>query len=122
MPDDKGHLILYNRSLEKIDEVFYDADMHYSLLGGYEGISLEKVTDKWEFGRQITVAFCVGVGRVGQRRELQIRYYPKIRTDGDKVVLSSTKITPDNDGNEDVLVIHFTLEGLGKCHFSKCFR
>ena len=32
MPDDKGHLILFNRSLEKIDEVYYDEKMHYSLL------------------------------------------------------------------------------------------
>jgi len=43
MPDDKGHLILYDRKLEKIDEVIYDEGMHYSLLSGYEGISLEKV-------------------------------------------------------------------------------
>jgi hypothetical protein len=31
----------------------------------------------------------------------------------DKVSLSSTKITPDNDGNEDFLVIDFKLTGIG---------
>ena len=32
MPDDKGHLILYNRELDQIDELVYNDDMHYSLL------------------------------------------------------------------------------------------
>jgi flagellar hook assembly protein FlgD len=31
----------------------------------------------------------------------------------DKVVFSSTKITPDNDGNDDILLIQFNLTGNG---------
>ncbi|MCX6255061.1 MAG: lamin tail domain-containing protein, partial [Bacteroidia bacterium] len=42
MADDEGHLILYNRELDRIDEVFYNEEMHDSLLSGYEGIALEK--------------------------------------------------------------------------------
>ncbi len=42
MPDDKGHLLLLNRELDIIDEVRYSEKMHYSLLSGKEGISLEK--------------------------------------------------------------------------------
>ena len=42
MSDDKGHLILYNRELDKIDEVIYNEDMHYSLLSTNEGVALEK--------------------------------------------------------------------------------
>ncbi len=46
MPDDRGHLILYNRELEKIDEVFYNEKMHFSLLESNEGISLEKIRNR----------------------------------------------------------------------------
>ena len=46
MTDDKGHLILYNRELDKIDEVSYNEKMHFSLLSGYEGVALEK-TGPW---------------------------------------------------------------------------
>lgn len=112
MPDDKGHLILYNRSLEKIDEIFYDEKMHYSLLGGNEGISLEKVikdgnsADKTQWH---SASESSGWGTPGAANSVLIEHQER----GDKVNLSSTKITPDNDGNEDFLVIDFKLEGLG---------
>jgi hypothetical protein len=112
MPDDKGHLILFNRSLEKIDEVFYDEKMHYSLLSGNEGISLEKITtngnsaDKtqWHSASELS-----GWGTPGAPNSVLIEHQER----GDKVNLSSTRITPDNDGNEDFLVIDFKLEGPG---------
>lgn len=112
MPDDKGHLILFNRSLEKIDEVFYDEKMHYSLLGGNEGISLEKVTangnsaDKTQWH---SAAESSGWGTPGAPNSVLIEHQER----GDRVSLSSTKITPDNDGNEDFLVMDFNLAGLG---------
>jgi hypothetical protein len=42
MSDDKGHLVLYNRELDKIDELIYNDGMHNPLLTMHEGISLEK--------------------------------------------------------------------------------
>jgi len=112
MPDDEGHLVLFNRSLEKIDEVFYDEEMHYSLLGGHEGISIEKVTtngNSADRSQWHSASESAGWGTPGTPNSV-LSENPE---SGDKVVLSSTKITPDNDGNEDVLVIHFMLEGLG---------
>jgi len=112
MPDAKGHLILYDRSLEKIDEVFYDEKLHYSLLNGYEGISLEKVrtnsisTDKTQWH---SASESAGWGTPGAANSVLIEHPES----GDKINLSSTKITPDNDGNEDFLVIDFKLAGLG---------
>lgn len=112
MPDDKGHLILFNRSLEKIDEVFYDEKMHYSLLSGNEGISLEKVTtngnsaDKSEWH---SASESSGWGTPGAPNSVLTEHLER----GDKVNLSSSRITPDNDGNEDILLIDFKLEGTG---------
>jgi hypothetical protein len=112
MPDDRGHLILYDRYLKKIDEVFYDEKMHYSLLSGNEGISLEKVrtnsisADKtqWHSASELS-----GWGTPGAPNSVLIEHLES----SDKVSLSSTKITPDNDGNEDFLVIDFKLTGIG---------
>jgi len=112
MPDDKGHLILFNRSLEKIDEVFYDAGMHYSLLGGHDGISLEKVTtngNSADRSQWHSASESAGWATPGAPNSV----LSENPADGDKVVLSSTKITPDNDGNEDLLVIHFMLGSPG---------
>jgi hypothetical protein len=112
MPDDRGHLVLFNRSLEMIDEVFYDAEMHYSLLAGDEGISLEKVAtngNSADKSQWHSASESAGWGTPGAPNSV----LSENQTNGDKVVLSSTKITPDNDGNEDFLVINFKLEGLG---------
>jgi hypothetical protein len=112
MPDDKGHLVLFNRSLKKIDEVFYDVKMHYSLLGENEGISLEKVTTNGNSADKTmwhSASESSGWGTPGVVNSVLIENQGK----DDKVNLSSTKITPDNDGHEDILVIDFTLKGLG---------
>jgi hypothetical protein len=112
MPDDNGHLILYDRKLMKIDEVFYDEDMHYSLLSRNEGISLEKIRtnglsadrSQWHSASGVS-----GWGTPGVPNSV-LSEEPE---NSDKVVFSSTRITPDNDGNEDFLVIDFTLTGTG---------
>jgi hypothetical protein len=112
MPDDRGHLILYDRYLKKIDEVFYDEKMHYSLLSGYEGISLEKVrtnsisADKTQWH---SASESSGWGTPGAPNSVLIEPLES----NDEISLSSTKITPDNDGNEDFLVIDFKLAGIG---------
>jgi len=112
MPDDKGHLILYDHHLNKIDEVFYDEKLHYSLLNGYEGISLEKIminsisSDKTQW---YSASESSGWGTPGAANSVLIGH----QESGDKIILSSTKITPDNDGLEDFLVIDFKPGDLG---------
>jgi len=44
MPDDRGHLLLYNRELDKIDEVFYNDSLHNSELADNEGVALGKIS------------------------------------------------------------------------------
>ncbi|MBI5008853.1 MAG: hypothetical protein HZB98_04235 [Bacteroidia bacterium] len=41
MPDDEGDLLLVSSELDIIDRMSYKEEMHYSLLSGFEGISLE---------------------------------------------------------------------------------
>jgi hypothetical protein len=112
MPDDNGHLILFDRRLDKIDEVVYNENMHYSLLSGNEGISLEKIrtngssADKSEWHSASELS---GWGTPGAQNSV----FSGQAENGEKLVFSSTRITPDNDGNEDVLVIDLTLKGKG---------
>ena len=111
MNDDKGHLILYSRELEKIDELVYSEDMHYRLLTSFEGIALEKtnplskseVSANWHSATESS-----GWGTPGAPNSVF-----KESDYGDEVVFSSTKITPDNDGYEDFLTINLNLNGTG---------
>jgi hypothetical protein len=112
MPDDKGHLILYNRELDRIDELVYNDDMHYSLLSTHEGVALEKtdprseseVATNWHSATESS-----GWGTPGASNSV----FAEMPPTSDKVVLSSSKITPDSDGNQDFLTIRMNLKGNG---------
>ena len=112
MSDDKGHLILLNRELDRIDEVVYNEDMHYSLLSGFEGVSLEKIGPRYKSEDKYnwhSAAESAGWGTPGALNSV----FSELPAVSDKVVFSSSKISPDNDGNEDFLVIGFNLAGNG---------
>ncbi len=112
MPDPEGHLVLVNRSLEKIDEVYYDEKMHFPLLGGFEGISLEKVNPcgasadrlQWHSASELS-----GWATPGAPNSVMA----EDPGGSESVIFSTTKITPDNDGNEDLLVIGLKLKEPG---------
>jgi hypothetical protein len=110
MPDNNGHLILFNRQLDIIDEVAYNEKMHYSLLSGYEGIALEKIrpsASSKEPGNWYSASETYLWGTPGAPNSIA-----SIQPISDKkIVFSSTKITPDNDGYEDLLIIDLNLNG-----------
>ncbi|MGE5406957.1 MAG: lamin tail domain-containing protein [Methanosarcina sp.] len=104
MPDDKGHLVLYNRELEKIDEFSYDEKMHYSLLSGCEGVSLEKInpaSESLSVSNWHSAAESSFWGTPGTQNSV----YSEKSEDSGIISFSSTRITPDADGNEDFLTI-----------------
>jgi hypothetical protein len=112
MSDDKGNLILYNRELEKIDELSYDDAMHYSLLSTHDGVALEKSNPdsrseeraNWHSATQSS-----GWGTPGAQNSV----FDEMLTVTDEVALSSSKITPNNDGNDDFLTVSLKLSGNG---------
>ncbi|MCU0472821.1 MAG: lamin tail domain-containing protein [Bacteroidales bacterium] len=112
MPDDRGHLLLLNRELDIIDEVLYDDDMHFPLLADKEGISLEKVRpaiSSNEKSNWHTASESSGWGTPGTENSV----FSSIAQVNDLILLSSGKISPDNDGYEDVLVIDINLTVTG---------
>ena len=112
MSDDKGHLILYNRELERIDELIYTDDMHFSLLSDCEGVALEKTgpgNKSEEESNWHSATESSGWGTPGAQNSVFVEF----PSSSEQVVLSSSRITPDSDGFEDFLNINFTLRGNG---------
>lgn len=112
MPDDKGHLILFSRQLDRIDEVSYTKKMHYSLLRDDEGIALEKTvphSNSSDAGNWHSASESSGWGTPGAPNSVFAEFPSGFNT----IEFSSTKITPDNDGTEDLLIIHLRLAGNG---------
>jgi len=112
MSDDKGHLVLFNRELDLIDEFMYTDKMHYSLLSSQEGVSLEKIRPGDKSGEKTnwhSASESSGWGTPGAPNSM----FVEVPVTSDKITFSSTKITPDNDGNEDILIISMNFTGTG---------
>ncbi len=112
MPDDGGHIVLFNRQLVKIDEIFFNQEMHYSLLSGNEGIALEKTNpsgNSWQKQNWHSASESAGWGTPGTRNSV----FADITLNNESVALSSNRITPDNDGNDDILTIKMNFQGNG---------
>jgi hypothetical protein len=111
MPDDAGHLRLLNKSGLILDEMRYSEKMHFTLLSGFEGIALEKIRPSSESGDRSfwhSASGTSGWGTPGSPNSVLAE--PDPGSPG--ISLSSTRITPDNDGYEDELVMDFSLEDL----------
>jgi hypothetical protein len=111
MPDDKGRLLLLSRELDIIDDTKYDDKMHYSLLSGHEGIALEKIEPctsskdalSWHSASQNS-----GWGTPGNLNSIS-DLEPQ---SGDMISLSTLQITPDDDGNDDMLRIDMSFTSI----------
>jgi hypothetical protein len=110
MPDNEGILILLNSELDILDKISYSETMHYSLLSGFEGISLEKTGMCNSSGEAVNWHSATensGWGTPGKDNSV----YVNLNKVTDKINMSSTKITPDSDGFEDFLSVSLSLVG-----------
>ncbi|MDR2887191.1 MAG: lamin tail domain-containing protein [Bacteroidales bacterium] len=107
MPDDEGTLLLLNRELDLVDKVAYSKNMHNQLLSGNDGIALEKVNEcgsseepsNWHSATEPS-----GWGTPGTENS-----YVNREPLSQGIHLSSTRITPNNDGIDDYLSVSFAL-------------
>lgn len=120
MPDNKGHLVLLDRELNKIDEIVYSEKMHFSLLSGHEGIALEKAGPTLPssvYANWHSAAENSGWGTPGAQNSI----YSPFQQGNEVITFSSTRITPDNDGFEDFLKIDLVMPGLQNVVSSSVF-
>ncbi len=111
MPDDEGTLLLLSSELDILDKISYNEKMHYSLLFGFEGISLEKIGKCSSSGEAVNWHSATensGWGTPGKDNSV----FVNLTVGTKKVNLSSTRLTPDNDGSEDFLTVSLTPGGI----------
>lgn len=108
LPNDQGSIVLTNAAGQVVDELQYKSDWHFSLLAHPERIALERIDphaptqDKNNWTSAATTA---GGGTPGYLNS-QYKAYTDERTG---LHLSSSLFSPDLDGHEDLLLIHYKL-------------
>lgn len=104
MPDDKGSLVLYDHGLNIIDRLDYSSSMHLLFLAGTEGIALEKFSPAMSSaipGNWHSASEVCGWGTPGTENSALVD--PADESSG--MTLSSSRVSPDCDGFEDVVSV-----------------
>ena len=102
--DDSGMLLLYDHGLNVIDRVDYSSSMHMIFLSGTEGVALEKASPALPSdvsGNWHSASGACGWGTPGAPNSVTV-IAPE---DAGGMTLSSTRISPDGDGFEDLLAV-----------------
>jgi len=120
MPNDKGTILLLDESNMIMDELSYDEDWHFPLLDQREGVSLERISpnkptqdpDNW-----MSASKTSGYGTPTAKNSQ--RYADK--SDKENIHLSSKIFSPDQDGQDDLLMILYSFPEGGYLLNAKVF-
>lgn len=115
MPDfnsDEGRAIIYDDGGYMMGDLQYSTDMHFQLLAETKGVSLERLSSKTDIDTKFnwhSAAATAGFGTPGYRNSQRI---VSSRVDGE-VSIGSEIFSPDNDGYQDILAIHYKFQQTG---------
>lgn len=111
--NDAGVVVLTTLYFETIDRFAYRESMHYPLLSTYDGVSLERIN----YGRPAndstnwhSAAQDAGFATPGVQNS---QFSPLLVVD-DPITLAPEIFSPDNDGSDDVLNIHYNYQEPGR--------
>jgi len=112
LPDDIGQVVLLNTSADIIDELDYDHHWHSPLLSSESGVALERIrtdlpTNQSSNWTSATAA--TGYGTPGY----QNAEYSMDSTGADVISLEPKVFSPDMDGYQDFLFVHYHLPMAG---------
>jgi len=104
--DDAGVVVLIRSDSLRIDQLNYTEKMHFPLIKNPEGVSLERSsfsTPTNEPGNFRSAAASVGFATPGEQNSQYIADHAV----NESISLESTTFSPDNDGFEDVMIMHY---------------
>jgi len=110
--DDEGIVVITDNQLNIIDEFYYTEDMHFELLNSFEGVSLERINSErptndpnnWHSASEH-----FNFATPGYRNSQYNDFEPV-----DKHIIIEPEIfSPDNDGYNDFLNIHYNFDDPG---------
>ncbi|MEY3677958.1 MAG: hypothetical protein RI924_99 [Bacteroidota bacterium] len=110
--DDAGSIVLVRADSLRIDQFNYNEKMHFPLIKDAEGVSLERssfAVAANEPGNFRSAAASIGFATPGTQNSQFIPAHSL----SEEISLESTTLSPDNDGFEDALTIHYQFAQAG---------
>lgn len=107
--NEAGRVLLMNKSEETIDDFIYNEDMHFDLLTGVDGVSLERVNFNNETNNNSnwhSAAASFGYGTPTYKNS----QFKELSDIEDDVKIDPEVFSPDGDGSDDFTNIQFKFE------------
>ena len=108
--EDKRKIVLIDADGNEMDRLELDESMYFDLLDDVNGVALERISfdaPTNDVNNWASAAESVGFGTPGYLNSQHIDN-PKANLGNDCFELSPSVFSPDNDGFEDILTIHYT--------------
>jgi hypothetical protein len=112
MPDDLGKIVLLNASGDVVDELDYDHHWHSPLLSNESGVALERIRTDLPTGlatNWTSAAASAGYGTPGYKNS----EFSMDSIAADFISVEPKVFSPDMDGYQDFLFIHYHLPAAG---------
>lgn len=109
LPDRGGTLLLLTSSLEAVDRLGYSEDMHSDILSGTAGVALERIHPSAPSSEPSSWHSAAGTSGWGTPGRINSMFIEN-PGEGKGIRLSSSRISADNDGFEDVIQVTVTTD------------
>jgi len=111
-PDDAGTVLLINKWLQPLDRLDYTKKMHFPLLKDPEGVSLERVNPDRPSNDQTNWQSASHTSGYGTPTYKNSQFTEQIESKS-AITLKPEVFSPDNDGKDDFLNIHYQFDEPG---------
>ncbi len=111
--NDKGNVVLLNNGMEIIDEFTYNEQMHYTLLPGVKGVSLERINFNTETNKPMNWHSASQAAGFATPAYQNSQFNHGIEPADKEIIISPEVFSPDNDGFDDVVYIYYEFDKPG---------
>jgi hypothetical protein len=112
MNDDEGHLIILNDQGKTVDQVNYKDDWHFKLIHDAEGIALERINVNGPSQSEQNWHSASSSAGYGTPTYKNTQSNSEVNSSG-TITIDPNTISPNNDGVNDVLSIHYQFQDPG---------
>lgn len=112
MPDEKGNICILNKQGDEIDAFSYSEQMHFALLNKTEGVSLERISSIYPGSDAANWHSAASASNYGTPTRQNSQHKTAATVSGN-LRISPEIISPNNDGTDDVLSLHYSFKENG---------
>jgi hypothetical protein len=112
LPDEKGNICILNKQGDEIDAFSYSEQMQFALLKNNEGVSLERISSIYPGNEAANWHSAASASNYGTPTRQNSQHKTAATLSGN-IKISPEVISPNNDGTDDIMSLHYSFKENG---------